>query len=416
MLTDLGREALRAWARETTPFTRIQSEAVVRLVAGDIVGDDAALRASLAALRRDLDEIESDLDEAEAIAETLRTGLATCFSSTASAGRSCRRTANGSTRPSASSGAPGERADPSRRSSRARVATYHLCVSTLALPEIQRPLKLGELLAASAKIYSGRRWTYVPLGAIQGAALVVSEWIPPRRLSRSTQSRSRSRSLWWSRLVAGDALADAARRALARSPVLAALALVVGVPFVLGSTQLLLLVFSALWLGLTSFAIPAAMVERARGWKLPGPAGVRAAPDDHARAREYWHAVGIAAALIVIYVLVGIVLAIAIGAPRASISGGRSPRRRCRSRPSSSSASASSTSSSAPVPATACTRLPGSPRRGGPAAPGVGARGGRGLAAGRLGRPARSAAAARRPRGRAGRDPAERRRRGLGRR
>ena len=71
MLTDLGREALRAWAREPTPFTRIQSEAVVRLVAGDIVGDDAALRASLAALRRDLDEIESDLDEAEAIAETL---------------------------------------------------------------------------------------------------------------------------------------------------------------------------------------------------------------------------------------------------------------------------------------------------------------------------------------------------------
>ena len=59
MLTDLGREALRAWAREPTPFTRIQSEAVVRLVAGDIVGDDAALRASLAPLRRDLDEIES---------------------------------------------------------------------------------------------------------------------------------------------------------------------------------------------------------------------------------------------------------------------------------------------------------------------------------------------------------------------
>ena len=43
----------------------------MRLVAADIVGDDAALRASLAALRRDLDEIESDLDEAEAIAETL---------------------------------------------------------------------------------------------------------------------------------------------------------------------------------------------------------------------------------------------------------------------------------------------------------------------------------------------------------
>jgi DNA-binding PadR family transcriptional regulator len=70
-LTDRGREALRAWAREPTPFPRIQSEAVVRLLAGDIVADDATLAASLSALRRELDEIESGLDEAEATAETL---------------------------------------------------------------------------------------------------------------------------------------------------------------------------------------------------------------------------------------------------------------------------------------------------------------------------------------------------------
>jgi DNA-binding PadR family transcriptional regulator len=71
MLTDRGREALRAWAREPTPFPRIQSEAVVRLVAGDILADDAALAASLSALRLELDEIDSALDEAEAAAETL---------------------------------------------------------------------------------------------------------------------------------------------------------------------------------------------------------------------------------------------------------------------------------------------------------------------------------------------------------
>jgi hypothetical protein len=71
MLTDLGREALRAWAREPTPFPRVQSEAVVRLVAADILADDAALAASLTALRRDLDEIDAGLDEAEQIAETI---------------------------------------------------------------------------------------------------------------------------------------------------------------------------------------------------------------------------------------------------------------------------------------------------------------------------------------------------------
>ena len=186
-------------------------------------------------------------------------------------------------------------------------------MSTLALPEIQRPLKLGELLAASAKIYSGRGWTYVPLGAIQGAALVVSEWIPTAAAIAIYAIAFTLTFALVSRLVAGDALADAARRVLSSSPVLAALALVVGVPFVLGSTQLLLLVFSALWLGLTSFAIPAAMVERAADGSFPGRlAYVLRRTTTLARA-EYWHAVGIAAALIVIYVLVGIVLAIAIG-------------------------------------------------------------------------------------------------------
>ena len=43
----------------------------------------------------------------------------------------------------------------------------------MALEDIQRPLKLGELLAASMKIYSSRGWAFVPLGAIQGAAIVI---------------------------------------------------------------------------------------------------------------------------------------------------------------------------------------------------------------------------------------------------
>jgi DNA-binding PadR family transcriptional regulator len=70
-LTDRGRDALRAWMREPTPFPRVQSEAVVRLLAGDILGDDEALGASLSALRRELDEIDAGLDEAEAVAATL---------------------------------------------------------------------------------------------------------------------------------------------------------------------------------------------------------------------------------------------------------------------------------------------------------------------------------------------------------
>ena len=70
-LTDRGREALRAWAAEPTSFPRIQSEAVVRLLAADVAGDDAAVAASLAAMRAELDGIDASLAEAEAVAAAL---------------------------------------------------------------------------------------------------------------------------------------------------------------------------------------------------------------------------------------------------------------------------------------------------------------------------------------------------------
>ncbi|MFN8216824.1 MAG: PadR family transcriptional regulator [Solirubrobacterales bacterium] len=67
-LTDAGREALREWAREPTPFPRIQSEAVIRLLAGDVLADDAALLASLDSLRTELDELEAATELAAAAA------------------------------------------------------------------------------------------------------------------------------------------------------------------------------------------------------------------------------------------------------------------------------------------------------------------------------------------------------------
>jgi DNA-binding PadR family transcriptional regulator len=54
-LTDKGRAALRRWALEPPAFPRIQNEAVLKLMSGDIVGDDKPLLHSLLELR---DEIE----------------------------------------------------------------------------------------------------------------------------------------------------------------------------------------------------------------------------------------------------------------------------------------------------------------------------------------------------------------------
>jgi DNA-binding PadR family transcriptional regulator len=69
-LTDQGRDALRAWITEPTPFPRIQSEAAVRLVAGYLVSDQELLQ-SLRALHAQLDTIAAGLDEAEHYAATL---------------------------------------------------------------------------------------------------------------------------------------------------------------------------------------------------------------------------------------------------------------------------------------------------------------------------------------------------------
>jgi PadR family transcriptional regulator, regulatory protein AphA len=70
MLTAAGRAALREWLARPTQFPRIQSEAMVRLTAGDLV-DDAALLESLRSLRPELDEVAAQLEEAERLAATM---------------------------------------------------------------------------------------------------------------------------------------------------------------------------------------------------------------------------------------------------------------------------------------------------------------------------------------------------------
>lgn len=65
-LTARGREALAEWEREPTAFPRIQSEAVVRLLAGG-----AEALPSLLAMHAELDELEAGLDEAGVRAESI---------------------------------------------------------------------------------------------------------------------------------------------------------------------------------------------------------------------------------------------------------------------------------------------------------------------------------------------------------
>jgi DNA-binding PadR family transcriptional regulator len=67
-LTDQGREALAEYARTPAAFTPVKSDALLRLLICDLVGEDVT-RESLAALREDIADLRARLDDAERAAE-----------------------------------------------------------------------------------------------------------------------------------------------------------------------------------------------------------------------------------------------------------------------------------------------------------------------------------------------------------
>jgi DNA-binding PadR family transcriptional regulator len=64
-LTTKGRKALQRWIVEPPALARIQNEAVPKLLAGDILGDDARLLEALLTLRAEIEQQQAKLVEAE---------------------------------------------------------------------------------------------------------------------------------------------------------------------------------------------------------------------------------------------------------------------------------------------------------------------------------------------------------------
>ena len=67
MLTDKGYQALGDWMDEPCSFTGIDSEAILRMLAADLVGEDR-VRESILPLREEIADLHSRLDEAERVA------------------------------------------------------------------------------------------------------------------------------------------------------------------------------------------------------------------------------------------------------------------------------------------------------------------------------------------------------------
>jgi hypothetical protein len=179
--------------------------------------------------------------------------------------------------------------------------------------EINRPLRLGEVLATGVRIFGNRPLPFLVVGCLEGLVLLAANAV---HVVAGVGILAASFSIAYAvvaRLVAGDGQRQAWGRAAQAVPILAVLAFVVAVPFYLAFIAgLILLLFSAGWLGLTAFAIPAAMVEEP---VLPGFSArvVHALRRTAVLARvEYIHAAGVAAALIIVYILFSVALAAAL--------------------------------------------------------------------------------------------------------
>lgn len=178
---------------------------------------------------------------------------------------------------------------------------------------VDRPLKLGELLAETIRVYGDRVRAALGLGAVIGGAYLLAAVVPAILEVLVVSLAFTGTFAAAARIVSGDSFAEAWAQVGVRAPVLVVLTFVVAVPFALAATYLFFLVLAALWLALVGFSVPVAMLERESA--ADGVFGRIAYALDRslrlARA-EYLHAAGVVAALIGVYLVVGILIGVAL--------------------------------------------------------------------------------------------------------
>jgi hypothetical protein len=177
---------------------------------------------------------------------------------------------------------------------------------------VDRPLKLGELLAEAVRLYGQRLWAVAGIGLFLGAALLVASILGHLLVVIAIVAPAVTVSYAVATRVAlGDSAGEAWAQAGLRAPVLAPLTVIVSVPFVLGIVDVLILFFSVAWLAFVGLAIPVAMVERApESTSWFGQIGFALTRATDLARIEFLHVLGVSAALVVIYALLGPLLAV----------------------------------------------------------------------------------------------------------
>ena len=178
---------------------------------------------------------------------------------------------------------------------------------------VDRPLALSELLAEAVRLYGYRFAAAIGLGLPTGAAFLATLATPLALDIVIIAIAFTGSYAAAARLTAGDPFWEAWAQVGLRAPILAVLAVVVAVPFAVAVTQLFLLVPAVGWLGLMGFSIPVAMLEQDPGattWFQR--VGFTLSRSLSLARVEFLHAIGIAAALFLVNVVLGIVLASAL--------------------------------------------------------------------------------------------------------
>ncbi len=176
-----------------------------------------------------------------------------------------------------------------------------------------RPLMLGELLSETVRIYSARPRAAIGLGLVEGGAFLLTRATPDLLDALVLAVAFAIIYGAAARLVSGDTFMEAWAQVGLRTPTLVVLTFVVAVPAVIALQYLFLLVIGALWLALVGFSIPVAMLERDPEVTNPFDRIAYSLLRSIRLARaEYLHALGVIAALLMIYLLIGIVLGVAL--------------------------------------------------------------------------------------------------------
>jgi len=176
-----------------------------------------------------------------------------------------------------------------------------------------RPLMLGELLSETVRIYTARPWAAIGLGVVEGGAFLLTRATPDLLDALVLAAAFAIIYGAAARLVSGDTFMEAWAQVGLRAPTLVVLTFVVAVPAVIALQYLFLLVIGALWLALVGFSIPVAMLERDPEVTNPFDRIAYSLLRSIRLARaEYLHALGVIAALLMIYLLIGIVLGVAL--------------------------------------------------------------------------------------------------------